>query len=37
MEKVHGSVITREEVQKMMDKFVSCSDEEEKAYKRTTT
>ena len=30
MEKVHGSVITREEVQKMMDKFVSCSDEERK-------
>lgn len=30
MEKVHGSVITREEVQKMMDKFVSCSYEERK-------
>lgn len=30
MEKVHGSVITRKEVQKMMDKFVSCSDEERK-------
>lgn len=30
MEKVHGSVITREEVQKMMYKFVICSDEERK-------
>lgn len=30
MEKVHGSRITREEVQIMMEKFVKCSDEERK-------